>query len=226
MPNYCTVCGQSKAKDLSLSLYQIPKEPELRKSWLENLGFVEDKIAAESRVCSRHFRDGNPKNVPSLYIGKRFSDRPAEKTPRGKRQASREVLKHKQLHAKRPCKCICQSLSPSALVSLPPTSATSPTLPPLSPTLLSQSSTSVSPPILSPSSVHLGVQSSRDCSEASSSFIQSEEESSSVSTPALWQSLSEVQVTVDVALSAQILMLKSQVAKLRAELNEAKRAPF
>lgn len=40
------------------------------------------------------------------------------------------------------------------------------------------------------------------------------------------QSHSEVQVTVDVALSAQIQMLKSQLEKLQAELNVAKRAPF
>ena len=40
------------------------------------------------------------------------------------------------------------------------------------------------------------------------------------------QSHSEVQVTVDVALSAQIQMLKSQLEKLQGELDEAKRAPF
>ena len=40
------------------------------------------------------------------------------------------------------------------------------------------------------------------------------------------QSRSEVQVTVDVALSAQIQMLKSQLQKLQGQLDEAKRAPF
>ena len=40
------------------------------------------------------------------------------------------------------------------------------------------------------------------------------------------QSRSEVQVTVDVALSSQIQMLKSQLHKLQGELDEAKRAPF
>ena len=96
MPNYCTVCGLSKAKDPSLSLYRIPKEPELRRIWLESLSLTDDKICAESRVCSRHFRDGNPKNIPSLHIGKSFSDRPTDETVRGKRRASRELLKHKR----------------------------------------------------------------------------------------------------------------------------------
>jgi hypothetical protein len=64
------------------------------------------------------------------------------------------------------------------------------------------------------------------CSEASSvSFIQSEEDSS-VPESSFLQSHFEVQVTVDTALSAQIQMLKSQVAQLQAELNDTKRAPF
>ena len=36
----------------------------------------------------------------------------------------------------------------------------------------------------------------------------------------------EVQVTVDAALSAQIQMLKAKVAKLQAEVDEARQAPF
>ena len=42
MPNYCTVCGLSKAKDPSISLYRIPEEPELRKIWLESLSLTID----------------------------------------------------------------------------------------------------------------------------------------------------------------------------------------
>ena len=128
MPNYCTVCGLSKAKDPSISLYRIPKEPELRKMWLESLSLTEDKICAESRVCSRHFRDGNPKNIPSLHIGKSFSDRPTDETARGKRRASRELLKQKRQSeppAKRPC---VHSRSPSTHLSSTPTSAISPSL--------------------------------------------------------------------------------------------------
>ena len=134
MPNYCTVCGLSKAKDPSLSLYRIPKEPELRRIWLESLSLTDDKICAESRVCSRHFRDGNPKNIPSLHIGKSFSDRPTDETVRGKRRASRELLKHKRQSEpppKRPC---VHSHSPR---SSTPTSAISASFSLPSPTPLS-----------------------------------------------------------------------------------------
>ena len=232
MPNYCTVCGLSKAKDPSISLYRIPKEPELRKIWLESLSLTDDKICAESRVCSRHFRDGNPKNIPSLHIGKSFSNRPTDETVRGKRRASRELLKHKRQSEpppKRPC---VHSHSPR---SSTPTSAISASFSLSSPTPLSPLPTSLSSPILSPSSVSYtpelvstSVRSSRDCSEVSSiSFLQSEDGSAcSIPGAYLMQSRSEVQVTVDVAWSSQIQMLKSQLNKLQGELDEAKRAPF
>ena len=85
MPNCCTVCGRSKAIDPSISLYHIPKQSDLQKYWLDGLNLSEDKVTGDSRVCSRHFHDRNPKNVPSIHIGEKFSDRPAGKTARGKR---------------------------------------------------------------------------------------------------------------------------------------------
>ena len=97
-------------------------------------GEKNDKICAESRVCSRHFRDGNPKNIPSLHIGKSFSDRPTDETVRGKRRASRELLKHKRQSEpppKRPC---VHSHSPR---SSTPTSAISASFSLPSPTPLS-----------------------------------------------------------------------------------------
>lgn len=228
MPNYCAVCGRSKATDTSISLYRIPKEPELRKRWLDSLGLSEDRVTADSRVCSKHFRDGNPKNVPSVHIGERFSDRPTCETPRGKRRASREVAKQQlEQHAKRRCIRTHHSVSPSALLSSTPTPATSPSPSPLSPPL-QRISSPASPHFLTSSPVphSVSVRSSRDCSETSSlSLFLSEEDSPSVS-PLRLQSQSEVQVTVDAALSAQIQMLKAQVAKLQVEVNEARQAPF
>ena len=213
MPNHCIVCGLSKAKDCSISLYRIPKEPELRRMWLESLSLTADKISAEVRVCSRHFRDGNPKIIPSLHVGKSFSDRPTDETDRGKRRASRELLKHKRQSeppAKRPCVHSSFSYSPTTQLSSTPTSAASASLSLPSPTPLSPvpSSPILSPPSVSytPELISTSVRSSRDCSEVSSiSFLQSEE-GSSCSLPGafLMQSRSEVQVTVDVALSAQI----------------------
>ena len=110
MPNYCTVCGLSKSSNPTISLFRLPKEPERRKSWLENLCLVEQDLKTESRVCSRHLRDGNPQNTPSLHLGKEFLEKPIDITPRGKRRASREATKrscaraavspHKHLHSR------------------------------------------------------------------------------------------------------------------------------
>ena len=111
MPNYCVVCGLSKSSDPTISLFRLPKEPGRRKLWLDNLGFHEQGVTTESRVCSRHFRDGNPQNAPSLDIGKEFSERPTNITPREKRHASREIAKV-QL-AKRSC----THTSPTSAVS-------------------------------------------------------------------------------------------------------------
>ena len=61
IPNYCTVCGLSKVKDPSISLYRIRKELELSKMWLESLSLTEDKICTESSVCLDTFVMGTLK---------------------------------------------------------------------------------------------------------------------------------------------------------------------
>ena len=162
MPNYCTLCGRSKTTDTSISLYHILKAPELRKCWLDSLVLSEDKVTADSRVCSKHFHDGNPKNVPLIHIGEKFSDRPRYERARGKQQASHEVVKQQlEQRTKRRCIRTHHSVSPSALLSSTPTSAASPSPSPLSTSLQSQISSPTSTDILSPSPVphSAGVQS-------------------------------------------------------------------
>ena len=91
MPNHCIVCGGSKAKDPSISLYRLPKQPKLRKKWLNELRLTDSKVNSDSRVCSRHFRDSNTKTIPSLHIGAKFAEPPLMGTARGKRRATREL---------------------------------------------------------------------------------------------------------------------------------------
>ena len=154
IPNHCIVSGGSKAKDPSISLYWLPKQPELRKKWLNDLHLTDSKVNSDSRVCSRHFRDSNPKTIRSLHIGARFSEPPLMGTARGKRRATRELqLTMKDQHLNRPCirTSTCSSVSGKNVLSptlsshasppsthLPPSSPSAPSSsPPLSPTLQS-----------------------------------------------------------------------------------------
>ena len=74
MPNNCCVCGS-----MGRCLHRFPKDPTLRKKWLDNLNLREEDIGSEARVCVAHFRDG----IPSLSIGWKFSDS-CTSTPRSK----------------------------------------------------------------------------------------------------------------------------------------------
>ena len=94
MPSVCCTCGRSKEKDPDISLHRFPKSPEGKKKWMDGLNLSEDVITPESRVCSRHFRDGNPKNPPSIHLGEKFTSGPSIETERGKRRASREVARN------------------------------------------------------------------------------------------------------------------------------------
>ena len=90
MPNCCIVCGNSKAKDPSIRLYRFPKQPVLRAKWVAGLQLTNNDIKCESRVCSRHFRDSNPKTIPSVHIGPEFAAPPQMETARGKRRATHD----------------------------------------------------------------------------------------------------------------------------------------
>lgn len=96
MPGNCVICGASKMKDPTISLYRIPKPIEVRTRWLRELNLAEEDVTPDSRVCSKHFRDGYRENVPSISIGEKFGLRPSLDTSRGKRQVNR-MAKRKQL---------------------------------------------------------------------------------------------------------------------------------
>ena len=71
--NECIVCGNTRHKDKSVSLYRLPRKESKRGQWLEALGLVEDGLKDLHRVCSRHFLDGNATKDPQLNLGKRFA---------------------------------------------------------------------------------------------------------------------------------------------------------
>ena len=117
MPSHCIICGSSKNSDPNLSLYRIPKQTDLRRSWLRGLQLSEEDLTKDARVCSKHFRDGNSKTIPSIFIGERFAYRAPVDSSRGKRRASREARKEVQsqeINTERP------TSTPSSSLNSPP----------------------------------------------------------------------------------------------------------
>ena len=59
-----------------VSLHRFPKKQEACKKWLKGLSLTENDITENSRVCSMHFRDGNPSNIPSRSVRAEFVAQP------------------------------------------------------------------------------------------------------------------------------------------------------
>lgn len=72
MPHSCIYCH---AKTLSsiVSMFRFPANLEKRKQWLEALNMTEDMITQNSRLCCKHFLQGNPSSPPFINLGKRFA---------------------------------------------------------------------------------------------------------------------------------------------------------
>ena len=94
MPGHtCIVCGNKPAHDPSASFHRIPKDPHRRAGWLRGLGIVEGDLKDHSRVCCRHFPEGDSTKKPPISLGKRFASPIKRKDPRAKRAKAREVAK-------------------------------------------------------------------------------------------------------------------------------------
>lgn len=55
---------------IKLKFHRIPADQEKRAIWKQVFSINEDDIKPSTRVCSRHFPDGDPKKTPSLTLGK------------------------------------------------------------------------------------------------------------------------------------------------------------
>ena len=53
----------------------------------------ESELRSQTRVCSRHFPDGDAKTEPMATLGKRFASPIKGKLPRAKRAKSRDVTR-------------------------------------------------------------------------------------------------------------------------------------
>ena len=71
--NFCIFCGMSRLRastDAQLSYHRFPKKQDMQSQWLQALEMSEEQVKPHSRVCSRHFRDGDPMNGARGLVGK------------------------------------------------------------------------------------------------------------------------------------------------------------
>ena len=67
----CCICGNNRSKDAGVSFHCFLKQPERRALWLSVFELSENDVKDEStRVCWRHFPDGDSSKPPSLTLGK------------------------------------------------------------------------------------------------------------------------------------------------------------
>ena len=67
----CIVCGNTQSSD---SFHQIPKEGVRRAIWMSVFDLKEENIKPSTRVCCRHFSDGDTKKNPDLTLGMGYMD--------------------------------------------------------------------------------------------------------------------------------------------------------
>ena len=90
----CVVCCNCRKKAPHLSYQQrIPSNPVKRALWIKKLQLSEHQLKPHSRICSRHFRGGDPRNEPEICLGKRFASPLKKDAPRAKRADERQHSK-------------------------------------------------------------------------------------------------------------------------------------
>lgn len=91
----CIMCGNTRAKDPSVSMHHFPMENTKKQRWLKALGLQDDEVGSHHRVCSRHFPEGDAKSHdPQLNLGKRFALPMKRWTGRAKRAKRREAARN------------------------------------------------------------------------------------------------------------------------------------
>ena len=69
----CVVCGNSRKKAPKLSYHQFPTNQAKRSQWLRVFQLDPEMVKPHTRLCSRHFMNGDPINDPQANIGRRFA---------------------------------------------------------------------------------------------------------------------------------------------------------
>ena len=116
----CIVCKHTRARDPGVHMHRFPANPDKRQEWCEALCLQEKDLRSNTRVCSRHFPNGDISNLPSLSVGKRFA------SPKKRPVSIRVPVRPKQ-GKKRVKKSLFERPSPSHS-TLPDSAATTSTL--------------------------------------------------------------------------------------------------
>ena len=66
----CVVCGNSRKKAPKLSYHRFPTNQANRAQWLQVFQLDPEVVKPHTRVCSRHFMNGNPIKNPKANIGR------------------------------------------------------------------------------------------------------------------------------------------------------------
>ena len=120
----CIVCKATRITDPGVSFHRFPADETVRNRWISSLQLDADVVTPHSRVCSRHFPDGDVTKQPVLTLGKRFASPVKKSLPRAKRARAREISKELSRLQR-------STASPSSSRSVTPTST-----PPVQPVLV------------------------------------------------------------------------------------------
>lgn len=215
----CVVCGNSKAKDPNISMHRFPAGEMKRKRWIEIMGLAEGKVKQHSRICSRHFRNGDPANGPEKTLGKKFASPKKLWSRRAERAQQRDVIRSLTDRLSSPA----HRLTPSSSKSPTPT-----------PTMNLTSSFSQSPPCSSDNNSLVHSESEvfeSDAQDQASTLESTSTDTSSLqsrSGRAMHGGYQNSEVVVNTALLVRIEMLESenQLLKKKVESLESRRKAF
>lgn len=89
----CIVCGNTKTKDASVSMHRFPAGELKRKRWIKTMELAEGTVKQHSRICSRHFRNGDPANGPDKTLGQKFASPKKRWSRRAQRAQQRDAVR-------------------------------------------------------------------------------------------------------------------------------------
>ena len=89
----CIVCKNSSVKFPGLTYHRFPVNPERRHKRLSVFQLSEAELKPHTRVCCRHFPDGDAQKDPEISLGKRFASPIKKGAPRTKRANRRQQEK-------------------------------------------------------------------------------------------------------------------------------------
>ena len=94
MPSTCLICKKTAKKGSNASMYRIPPKSEAvnRQKWLVALNLTEDDVLENHRICSKHFRNGDSTQIPTLHLGAQFASPKKAASQRCKTSRKRKNL--------------------------------------------------------------------------------------------------------------------------------------